>query len=158
MLLSTRIKVALALWFAAEAIVFALIARLIGFPEALLLAFVTSLFGWTLLKRAGASAIVKLRASLDGRVARADSQRFLDDTLATVGALALLMPGFLSDLAGLILAVPAARDRVSQWIGTRGIAGVRPGRAHAERGPSTIDLDPHDWDRSDRPRSPISKF
>ena len=158
MRLSTRIKVALTLWFAGEAIVFVLVTQLIGFPEALLLAFITSLFGWTLLKRAGASAMIKLRASLDGRVAATDSPRFLDDTLATFGALALLMPGFLSDLVGLVLAVPAARDRVSLWIGKGGLAGLRTDRPRADRGPSTIDLDPQDWERSEGPRRPISKY
>ena len=157
MRLSTRIKTALALWIVGEAIVFVLVTQLIGFPEALLLAFITSLFGWTLLKRAGASAMIKLRASLDGRVVATDSPRFLDETLASFGALALLMPGFLSDLVGLVLAVPAARDRVARWIGKGKLAGLRPGRPRAERGPSTIDLDPQDWERSE-PRRPIEKF
>lgn len=157
--LSQRIKLALLLWCLAEVLVFALVVQLIGFPEALLAAFITSLFGWTLLKRAGASAMVKLRATLDGRVAGPDANRFLDETLVTFGAVALLMPGFLSDLVGLALAVPAARDRLSRWIGGGGLAGLTPGSKGAPRtGPSTIDLDPQDWERTEASRRPVTKI
>lgn len=157
MIMSTRIKLALALWTVAEVIVFILVTRLIGVPEALLLAFLTSLFGWTLLKRAGASAMLKLRATLDGRVGGAGSQRFLDETLTTIGAVALLLPGFLSDLVGLALALPAARDRLSHWVAHKGLAGSRPG-GHRTTGPATIDLDPDDWEQTDASRRPLTKI
>lgn len=157
--LTTGLKLVLAAWTIAEVIAFALVAEWIGVPEALLLAFLTSLFGWTLLKKAGASAMTKLRAAVDGRrVVDGDRRDVMDDTLASFGALALMMPGFLSDAVGLALAIPAARDRITVWVGRRGgFAGLRPGGKRPQHGPSTIDLDPQDWQRQDRERQSFQR-
>lgn len=158
--LSTRIKLAVALWLAAEALAFYLVAELVGYPEALLIAFVTSLFGWTLLKRVGAAAAVKLRAFVNGRrLVEGESHRFADETLASLGALALLLPGFLSDAVGLVLAVPAARHRLAGWLGagTRSPLGP-PGRdGHKSPAPQTIDLEPGEWRHGEASRHPASK-
>lgn len=153
-LLSTRIKLALALWFLAEVLAFSLVAHWIGVPRAILVGVITSLLGLSLLRRAGTSALMKLHASLDGRVVvERDASHFLDETLATVGALALLLPGFLSDAVGLALAVPALRDRVAGWIGRD---GLRTGRS-ARQGPSTIDLEPDEWRQTDPTKRPVPK-
>ena len=157
MRLSTGIKFALGIWLAAEVLVFVLVAEVIGIPAALLVAFITSLFGWTLLKRSGASAMVKLRALLDGRANQNEAPRFLDDGLATAGAVALLVPGFLSDVLGFALAVPAARDRLSRWIGGGGLAVLRTGTRRPRRGPPTIELEPDEWERTDASRRPVTK-
>lgn len=157
MLLSTRIKLVLALWFVGEALVFVLVAQLTGYPLAFLLGIATSFVGAGLLKRAGASAMLKFRAALDGRrVDDAPPGRVLDDTLATLGALALILPGFLSDLIGAVLATPAFRVRVTGWIDRRGLGRFRPG-GRGRRGPSTIDLSPEEWRSRDPASRPISK-
>ncbi len=155
MLLSTRIKMVLTVWAVGESVLFFVVVGLIGFPGACLVTLLTTLFGWSLLKRAGASALMKMRASFDGRLAGANAPRFVDETLATFGALMLLMPGFLSDIVGVILAVPAARRRLSRWMGGRPIARRPSGRANGGD-PSTIDLDPADWERTDA-RQPVQK-
>lgn len=157
--LTTGLKLLLAAWTIAEVIAFALVADWIGLPEALLLAFLTSLLGWTLLKKAGASAMTKLRAAMDGRRVTEGNQRdVMDDTLASFGAIALMMPGFLSDVVGLALAVPAARDRLAVWIGRRGgLAGLRPGGKRPQHGPATIDLEPQDWQHTEPNQRPLSR-
>lgn len=135
-------------------------AELVGYPEALLIAFITSLFGWTLLKRVGAAAAVKLRAFVNGRrVVEGEPHRFADETLASLGALALLLPGFLSDAVGLVLAVPAARNRLAGWLGS----STRPpfqqsGRDGENRpAPPTIDLEPGEWRHGEASRHPASE-
>ncbi len=150
MLLSTRIKFAIALWIILEALLFALVVRLVGFGGAILLGLLTSLIGLSTLKRAGASAMAKMRDAWRGREGGAVGVR--DETLATLGALALLAPGFLSDGIGLILITPALRDVVAQRVAT--FIATRGGRPRAQHGPSIIDLDPKDWQPVDgTPRS-----
>lgn len=145
--ITSPIKFALCLWLALEVLAFCLVAEAVGTPRAILLGVMSSLLGLILLRRAGTSAIMKLRANMDGRLLTGgDKGQFLDEMLATAGALALLLPGFLSDIVGLALAVPAVRDRAAAWVKSRsfwkGVAGSRSG-------PATIDLQPEDWRRGE---------
>ena len=141
MLLSTRIKFAIALWMILEALLFALVVKLVGVGGAILLGLLTSLIGVSTLKRAGASVMAKMRHAWRGRQGGAVGVR--DESLATLGALALLLPGFLSDVVGLVLITPALRDVVARRVAT--FLGTRGGRPPAQHGPSVIDLDPKDW-------------
>ena len=144
---SPLVKLALAIWCACEILVFALVVHLIGLGDAILVGVITSVLGFTILRRAGSSALAKLRDRMATRQA-VPGGLFLDETLATVGALALLLPGFVSDLIGLALAVPALRDAIVAWIGRGGLHAVRTGH-RAQHGPSTIDLSPEEWHKAD---------
>ena len=146
---TSQIKLALCLWLVLEVVAFSLVAQAVGVPRAILLGVMSSLLGLILLRRAGTSALMKLRAKVDGRLLdESDKGHFLDEMLATAGALALLLPGFLSDVVGLALAVPVLRDRAAGWIKKKGagqgLAGTGPGK-----GPATIDLDPEEWRRAE---------
>ena len=152
-MLSTRIKFLLALWLVGEALLFLLIVHLVGVGGAFLLGIATSLLGMALLKRAGKSALQTMRGRLNPSVG-APSGALLDDTLATLGAIALLVPGFLSDVVGLALALPLVRDRIVGFVGRRG--GFRtpsPGTPRPKHGPSVIDLEPDQW----RPADPAPR-
>ena len=158
--LSSQIKVVLALWCLGELIAFAVVAKVVGVAGAILIGLATSLVGFSLLKRAGASAMLKLRAALEGRgpsLSEDAASEVLDGTLAAAGALALILPGFLSDIVGLTLVLPALRGQLARWIGRGGLAGLRPGGRKAHRGPAAIDLDPEEWRSSDPARRPIPK-
>jgi UPF0716 protein FxsA len=150
---SPRLKQALGLWLLAEALIFLLVASTIGFAAALLLSLVTSLFGWTLLKRTGAAATIKLRAAMSGRVVRSGDPRFADDLVSAGAALGLLLPGFLSDVLGLALLAPPLRSRLAKTIeGHLPQPGQRPSRG------DTIDLDPNDWSHDDSGRTGPSQI
>lgn len=158
--LSSRIKLALALWCVGELLAFAVVAKVIGVAGAIFLGLAISLVGFWLLKRAGAAAILKLRATVEGRGPKLSEDRageVLDDTLAAAGALALVLPGFLSDIVGLTLVLPALRGQLARWIGRGGFSKLRRGGRRSERGPATIDLDPEEWRRTDPASRPISK-
>ena len=155
--LSTRIKLGLIVWVVVEIAAFELVAAWIGVPRAILLGVITSLLGLILLRRAGTSAIMKLRGNFAGgaQSGGARSGNFLDEVLATAGALALLLPGFVSDVVGLVLAAPAVRARAASWASRRGLVrpeAVRPGTY----GPATIDLEPDEWRRTESGH-PVSK-
>ena len=158
MTLRTRISLALTLWFVAEAVTLTLVVQMIGVAGAVLLGIATSLLGGSLLKKAGRSALSGLRQTagpggmgvLRGNVA-------LDGTLSVLGALFLLLPGFLTDAIGLILATPVLRAPIGRWIQGGGFRAVR-GQPRAQHGPTSIDLEPGDWQPADvAVRRPLPK-
>jgi UPF0716 protein FxsA len=152
--ISPRIKLALAAWVICELIAFLVVVQWIGYGGAVLAGLLSSLVGFSMLKRAGASAMAKLRTGLgqNGRPAGP----LLDDTLATVGAIAMLLPGFLSDVVGLALAVPGVRDRITRTI--KGRTGRPAGQTRAKTAPSTIDLAPDEWRHTEPNPQPVSKI
>ena len=163
MLLSSRIKLALGVWIVLEIVAFGLVAQAIGVPRTILLGVISSLLGLILLRRAGTSALMKLRASLEARpLASGDQSHFLDEILATVGALALLLPGFVSDLVGLALAFPILRARAARWLGGRGLAaamgfGAKGAGPAPRHGPTTIDLEPDEWRHTEAGAQRVTK-
>ncbi len=172
-------KTALLLWFAAEVLVFALAVHLVGLGWAMLAEVASTALGFILLKRTGAAAMLKLRAAFQGRRApgrdpRRDMGRdagnsgdadIVDGALSVLGALALVLPGFLSDLFGLALLVRAVRTRLAASLGGGRLRGLGRGgiRFTVRRGGAaeggirradTIDLPPDEWRSGDAPGSP----
>ncbi len=163
-------RVALLLWVGLEIGAFILVVHLVGPGGAVLAGVLTSLLGFSQLRRAGLSAVAKLRAGFGARAPGRGSKAptpLLDETLGTLGGLCLLLPGFLSDIVGLVLAVPVLRRwlgaRLARWASRRvgrgmgrgmGSATGRDGvdRGGGGHGPSAIDLDPGDWRHADEPR------
>ena len=159
MSLRTRISLALAVWLIAETLTLALVVDLLGVGGAILLGVATSVLGASLLKRLGMSALAGLRQGAGpGGIAVLQGHFAVDGTLAALGAVFLLIPGFLTDAVGIVLAVPSLRARLAGWIQGGGFRTVR-GQPRAQHGPTTIDLDREDWrsldDKTRRPTSPM---
>jgi len=148
MTLRNRIGLGLAAWFFLEVAAFAVVVSQIGLGAAILLGIFTSLVGASLLKRVGTSALGRLRREAGrGGTSVFAGDLALDDTLAAFGALLLILPGFVSDVVGLLLSIDVARGLIARR--ARGVAGARePGPAH---GPAMIDLDPDEWRPVDEP-------
>ncbi len=147
----TRIAAVLIAWVAAEALMLALVVKLVGVSGALLLGLGTSLLGASMVKRLGRSAIGSLRrgAGADGFSVLRSGQA-VDGLLSGLGAVLLLLPGFLTDALGLGLAVPVVRRVVAGRLqgGARGPGG----QPRAPHGPTQIDLEPGDWRADDEVR------
>jgi UPF0716 protein FxsA len=113
----------------ADIVLFVLAVRQFGPAPTLLAVLATSLFGAWLARREGVRGWRRFRTALaDGRPPGRDATNGL---LGLIGAVLLVLPGFASDLVGLLLLVPpvrwAARDGVeraaarripAQWTGT----------------------------------------
>ena len=136
----------------AEIVAFIAVVDWLGAGPAVLLGLGSTLLGAARLKRLGGAAFTRLRDVAEGRVAREDA--FIDGALDAVGAVLLILPGFISDGIGLALLAPSCRDWVKARVGfTAGpLAGPRAERVRAAAGPRTIDLDTQDWSRLDRSR------
>jgi UPF0716 protein FxsA len=140
----------LALWFGAELVAFAAVVHLIGFAGAILACILTTLAGLSTLRRVGLSAILWLW--LRQAVARQTSEQralsreaVLDGTLAGLGGVLLILPGFVSDLVGLALAAPSVRF----WVTER----LKLGKVGRPAAPKAIELVPWEWSRYDGPLS-----
>ena len=129
--------VALAVWFVGELVALAIIVRALGWGGALLIGALTSVAGVVMLRRIGVGAARGLRRAFNGEPASEGAM--LDGSLAALGSVLLILPGFLSDLAGLALAAPSVR----QWLAGRFGAVA----AQAARPPGTIELSTSDWRR-----------
>jgi len=149
MTLRNKITLGLVLWLASELVVFTLVVDQIGLGAAILLGLLTSIAGGSLLKRAGLSALTRLRqeAGQNGAAVFQGSIA-LDETLAAIAAVLLLLPGFITDALGLILALATPRVWIAGWLrggASRDAARPEDGPPHPRHGPATIDLDPGEY-------------
>jgi UPF0716 protein FxsA len=110
----------------------------IGWLWTLVWFLATSLAGVLVLRHAGRADLDRFRAALSAGGIRAIN---LDTPgLATiVGGILLVLPGFITDLLGALLFIPAVR----RWIGAA--IGRANKRHRAARDPSLIDLAPDEW-------------
>jgi UPF0716 protein FxsA len=124
----------------AEFAVFVLVAWNIGVLRALGLLLLAGLAGFLLLRHAGRSQIGQLRAALAAGNVNEAEIKSTGLVYVAVGLL-LLIPGFLTDIAGLLLLVPAVRQLLGAAFGRAMMA--QRGKA----GPAVVDLDQQEWHR-----------
>ena len=141
-----RLKPLLIGWAVAEVLALLIAVKTLGFGGAILLTIGSSLLGVVLMRRLGLGAAQHLRAAIGGGAAPQGA--LLDGMLAALGALLLILPGFVSDLAGLALAAPSVRQAIAARFGA---AGPVPSRRSAAK-PDVIDLSPAEWTVVERQR------
>ena len=95
-------------WLALELTAFMAVVETIGLAGALLLGFATSLAGFALLRQTGTGALNHLRSAFSGAPQGQDAM--FDGLIRAIAAFLLILPGFISDLAGLALAAPSLRQ------------------------------------------------
>jgi UPF0716 protein FxsA len=105
-----RLRVAVGLLALIELVVFVLVASWIGIGWTVLAVLATSALGWILLARQGVRALGELR---DRARSRQPAGRELGDAgLIAVGGLLMVLPGFVSDVIGLLCLLPWTRGLV----------------------------------------------
>ncbi|MCI0599728.1 MAG: FxsA family protein [Beijerinckiaceae bacterium] len=143
------IGVYFALWLGAELAAFGAVVHAIGFTGAIVACVLTSLAGVAMLRRIGVSAAARLRQALARKASEHNGlsrDALVDGTLAGLGAVLLILPGFVSDLAGLALAAPSFR----LWVSDKLNLG-RNGKPGSRAAPDMIELAPREWSRLDGP-------
>ncbi|MEO8241633.1 MAG: FxsA family protein [bacterium] len=111
-----RVLVGMMLWLLAEIAAFVVVGSWIGVLATLALVVGTGLAGVLVLRWQGSQTVQALRGQV---LSRASLAVVAHSGLTVVGAVLLILPGFLSDLAGLALMVPAVRRLVMQLVGAR---------------------------------------
>jgi UPF0716 protein FxsA len=99
--------VLLVLWPLAELFVIIKVSEAIGFLWMLLLLIVSWPIGSRIIRHEGRAALRRLRDALEA--GRAPTNEVLDGALVLVGGLLLLVPGFITDIIGLLLLLPPTR-------------------------------------------------
>lgn len=137
------------LWVVSEGLAYALIVRLLGFAGAILLTIMTSLAGLAMLRRLSVAGAWRLRRSLAMKAEQRTSlsrETIIDGVLSTIGSILLILPGFVSDFAGLALAAPSIRG----WVAARLPLVIGGGAQKLRRAtPDLVDLSPQEWSRRD---------
>jgi len=145
------LALALLIWFVSEYMAFAYVVGKVGFFGALVLGIATSVLGVQALRRIGGAALNGLRRQVvTGEPSKGD---LLDGSLAALGGVLLILPGFISDLIGFGLLSPSIRRWIAEKFSVEtSRPPVYPRRANSEY----IDLEATDWKRVEEktPRKP----
>lgn len=94
------------LYIYVEIKLFILVASYIGVLSALILLILTSVLGFTLLKRTGINAINKIMLNQVSRT---------NPIFNYVAAILLIIPGFLTDIMGLLTLLPPIQHLLKKW-------------------------------------------
>ena len=99
---------------AVEVFVFIVVGQAIGWLAAVVLLFGSSVLGTRLVRIQGRSAIE--RVSLAVSEHRAPARAAIDGALGFLGGLLLLVPGFVTDILGVLLMLPPTRAQARRWL------------------------------------------
>jgi UPF0716 protein FxsA len=112
----------------AELVVYVLVAQWIGVGWTILATLATSALGWALLARQGTRALADLRER--ARTRRSAGTELGNAGLVAAGGLLMVLPGFISDLIGLLCLLPGTRSLVrgalTRLVVARLPVGLRP--------------------------------
>jgi UPF0716 protein FxsA len=127
-----------------ELAAFIAVAEAIGFLWALALVAATSLTGAMVLRHAGGNHIARVRVAM-GEGGFTALQADSAGTLTVLAGILLLIPGFITDVLGLLLLLSPLRRALSALLGR----GGPPARADG-----VVDLEPEQWRRVPDPALP----
>ncbi|MFS0822431.1 FxsA family protein [Bacillus sp. 1P02SD] len=92
--------------------------KTIGIPFTLLLIILTGVIGAWLAKKQGLETIRRARQQMD--LGQVPGEAIMDGICILIGAVLLLTPGYITDLAGLLLLLPVTRNFIkpiiANWI------------------------------------------
>ncbi|MGG5257094.1 FxsA family protein [Phycicoccus avicenniae] len=97
-----------------EVLTIVLVARAIGGLPTFLLLVLTSVLGAWVIRREGSRAWRALREA--ARSGRMPARELADGALVLVGGLLLVLPGFLTDVLGLLAVLPWTRPLARVWL------------------------------------------
>ncbi|MET3616113.1 UPF0716 protein FxsA [Rhizobium aquaticum] len=150
-----------------EIAVFIIVGRYIGVLPVIGLIFLSSAVGGLLLRIQGIGVLRKLSREMDA--GRLPARELIHGAMIVLAGLFLLTPGFVTDVLGLLLFIPAVRDAawlmIKDRIAVSGVfrsSGPGPGSPFGSEGSSdpsgeVIDLDAEDYSREPNPKSPWNR-
>jgi UPF0716 protein FxsA len=140
-----------------EIAVFVVVGSKIGVLWTIALVILSGVVGSLLLRVQGFGALNRIRAELDA--GRDPGRELAHGAMIMLAAVLLLIPGFVTDVIGLLLFVPPVRDAAWRFLRQRvvvagsfssGFGGFR----NRKPDDKTIDLDAQDYSRTPDPKSP----
>ena len=150
-----------------EIAVFIIVGRYIGVLPVIGLIFLSSAVGGLLLRIQGIGVLRKLSRELDA--GRLPAREMIHGAMIVLAGLFLLTPGFVTDILGLLLFIPAVRDAAWLLIKDRiVVSGVFRSAGRTAESPfegdrsrssddDVIDLDAGEYHREQNPNSPWNR-
>lgn len=139
---------------------FVLVGRQLGVLPTLGLVIAGCVAGSILLRIQGFGALNRIRKELEA--GRDPGRELAHGATILVAGVLLLIPGFFTDIIGLLLFIPPVRDLVWRFLKSRvafttDFRGMRGGFSRGPGRGKTIDLDEEDFSRAPNPDSPWRK-
>lgn len=135
-------------WPFLEIAAFIVIGREIGILPTLATVVGTSVLGAVLLKQQGMAALMAIRREM--RHGELPPQAIGHAALIGLGGLLLLLPGFVSDIFGILLFLPPVRSLILAALARNATIVVVRGRRSGV-GRTVVDLDPEEWHETTPP-------
>lgn len=101
----------------AEIYVLVSVGSVIGVLPTIALVLSTALAGAYLARQQGMATLLRIRENLAQGFMPAEE--LLDGLLIFLAGMVLLTPGFLTDIAGLLMLLPVTRDMFKRWLRTK---------------------------------------
>lgn len=128
---------------------FVVVGRLVGALATVGLVLASSIAGALLLRHQGFSVMTRIRAEMDA--GRDPSRQLAHGAMIVLAAILLIIPGFITDIIGLLLFLPPVRDLAWRALKGRVVLATNfsTGGFRGRQRDKTIDLDDGDYSRSD---------
>ena len=136
----------------AEIAAFILVGEAIGIGATLALVLLSIIAGVLLLRREGVATLARIRA--ESAAGRVPGKALIEGAVLAVAALLMIVPGFITDVAGLLLFIPAVRNTIWQQMRQRIEVSVARQQADRPMRQPVIDLDQSAYAREPRVDSP----
>lgn len=140
---------------------FVIVGSEIGVLATIGLVFLSMFVGLVLFRIQGFGLLQKVRQDMDA--GRSPDRQLVHGVMLLFAATLLIIPGFFTDIIGLLLFIPAVRDigwrfmarrMVVRTAGMRGYPGAARDDARSTPRDRVIDLDAEDFTRKPDPNSP----
>ena len=128
---------------------FVVVGRQVGALATVGLVLASSIAGALLLRHPGFSVMTRIRAEMDA--GRDPSRQLAHGAMIVLAAILLIIPGFITDIIGLLLLLPPVRDLAWRALKGRVVLATNfsTGGFRGRQRDKTIDLDDGDYSRSD---------
>ena len=132
----------------AEIAVFIVVGDAIGVAATLGLTLLAMIAGAVLLKRQSVATLNSIRAEV--AAGRVPARPLAEGAVAAIAGLLLIAPGFLTDVLGILLFIPAVRSAIWGRMRRRLETARRRG-AFRPAGPAVLELEPGEYEADPRP-------
>ncbi len=113
-----------------EITLFIIIGRLIGVLFTLLLVALTMIIGFVFIKKQSAKTIQQMQEAMQsGKMPNLD---FIQHSVKTIAAILLIIPGFFTDLIGILLFIPKVRPIIIGLFSKTKLASSKKSKAKKE--------------------------
>ena len=146
------ISILILLLLLGEVAVFILVGEAIGIGATLALVLLSMVAGILLLRRQGVAVLARIRS--EAAAGRAPAKPLIEAAVIAVAAILMIVPGFITDVAGVLLFVPPVRSSIWRRIRRRVEANIA-GRAGFRPAPQPVyELDQSQYAVTPHPDSP----